>query len=93
MSTPASVPTPETADGPTVDAPLTGTFYRTSGLNTPNLAEEGGAVKTGQPICIIEAMKLFNQIKVPRDCRIVKFLVKHGATVQKGAKLAVVEYL
>ena len=74
------------------DAPLTGTFYRSSGLNKPNFVEEGGSLKGGEPICIIEAMKLFNQIKVEKPCKVVKFLVKHGSVVQKGTPLAQVEY-
>ena len=73
-------------------APLTGAFYRSSGLNQPNLVEEGAALKVGQPYCIIEAMKLFNQIKCERACRLVKFLVKHGETVQKGQPIAAVEF-
>lgn len=77
----------------TVNAPLTGTFYRSSGLNKPNFVEAGGELKRGEPICIIEAMKLFNQIKVERPCRVVRFLATHGAVVQKGTPLAEVEYL
>ena len=77
----------------TIDAPLTGTFYRSGGLNKPNFVEEGGKLKGGEPICIIEAMKLFNQIKVEKPCKVVKFLVQHGAVVQKGTPLAQVEYL
>ncbi len=78
---------------PTIDAPLTGTFYRSNGLNHPNFVEEGGTLKGGEPICIIEAMKLFNQIKVDKPCKVIKFLVKHGGVIQKGAPLAQVEYL
>lgn len=77
----------------TIDAPLTGNFYRSSGLNKPNFVEEGGMLKGGEPICIIEAMKLFNQIKVEKPCKVIKFLVMHGGVVQKGTPLAQVEYL
>ena len=80
------------AEGETLKAPLTGTFYRSNGLNAPNLAEEGTDIKAGAPICIIEAMKLFNQIKVERPLHLVRFLVKTGETVQKGAPYAVVRY-
>ncbi len=89
----AEAPAEAKPEGPTINAPLNGTFYRTSGLNKPNLAEEGGTVRLGQPICIVEAMKLFNQIKVERDCKVVRFLAKHGTPVKKGEPLAVVEYL
>jgi oxaloacetate decarboxylase alpha subunit len=84
---------PVVPDLPSINAPLTGTFYRTSGLNKPNLVEEGAEVKAGDPVCIIEAMKLFNQIKADRKCKVVRFLVKHGTVVQKGTPLAAVEYV
>jgi biotin carboxyl carrier protein len=87
----AAIP-PAPAEGETLKAPLTGTFYRANGLNAPNLAEEGTDIKAGAPICIIEAMKLFNQIKVERPLHLVRFLVKTGETVQKGAPYAVVKY-
>lgn len=95
VETPAPAPAPAPAADAklaTIDAPLTGTFYRSSGLNKPNFVEEGGSLKGGEPICIIEAMKLFNQIKVEKPCKVVKFLVKHGSVVQKGTPLAQVEY-
>ena len=79
-------------EGETLKAPLTGTFYRANGLNAPNLVEEGAAVKAGQPVCIIEAMKLFNQIKAEKPLTLVRFLVKTGETVQKGAPYAVVKF-
>ncbi|NLB69543.1 MAG: pyruvate carboxylase subunit B [Lentisphaerae bacterium] len=78
---------------PTVDAPLTGTFYRTGGLDSPNFVEEGGTLKGGEPICIIEAMKLFNQIKVEKPCKVIRFLVNHGEIIEKGTPFAEVEYL
>lgn len=70
--------------GKTIDAPLNGTFYRSPGPGKPNFSEEGDAVKKGQPVCIVEAMKLFNQIKAPENCKVVKFLVAHGTPVKKG---------
>jgi oxaloacetate decarboxylase alpha subunit len=78
------------AEGETVNAPLNGTFYRTPGPGKPPFAEEGAVVKQGDTICVIEAMKLFNEIKAPRNCRIVKFLAGHGAHVDKGRPLAVI---
>ncbi len=86
---------PVPAGGATTDvltAPLTGAFYRSSGLNQPNLVEEGAKLKVGTAYCIIEAMKLFNQIKCERACTLVRFLVRHGETVQKGQPLAEVTY-
>lgn len=89
---PAEEPAAE-SEGDTLKAPLTGTFYRSNGLNAPNLAEEGAKVKAGDPVCIIEAMKLFNQIKAEKPVKIIRFLAKTGETVQKGAPYAVVKFL
>jgi len=87
---PAEAAAPE---GPTINAPLTGTFYRSANPGDPELAKEGDKVKADQPVCIVEAMKLFNQIKAPKKCRIVKFLVEHGASVEKDQPLVAIEEL
>jgi len=86
-------PADSAGDGPTIDSPLTGTFYTSAGPGKPTLADVGDTVKAGAPICIVEAMKLFNQIKAPCDCRIVKFLLEHGQAVEKGQPLARIEKL
>jgi oxaloacetate decarboxylase alpha subunit len=78
-------------DQPAIRAPLNGTFYRTSGPGQPNLVEEGAVVKADTPLCIIEAMKLFNQIKAPSACRILKIVAEHGQNVQKGEALILIE--
>ena len=75
--------------GTPVPAPLNGTFYRSDAPGKPQLAEDGSAVKAGQPVCVVEAMKLFNPIKAPAAGKI-EFLVAHGAAVQKGQTLAVI---
>ena len=77
------------AKGTPVLAPLNGTFYRSDAPGKPQLAEDGAAVKPGQAVCVVEAMKLFNPIKAPAGGKI-EFLVAHGAAVQKGQTLAVV---
>jgi oxaloacetate decarboxylase alpha subunit len=78
--------------GPTINAPLNGTFYRSPGPGKPELANEGGSLKAGEPLCIVEAMKLFNQIKADKPLTVVRFLAEHGAAVSKGQPLAVVKY-
>jgi len=80
-------------DGPTIDAPLNGTLYTSPGPGKPKFVQEGDTVKAGTPVCIVEAMKLFNQIKAPCKCKIVKMLVEHGDTVKKGQPLVVIEEL
>ena len=97
-ATPATeAATPEKAEspaisGPTVDAPLNGTFYRSGSPEDPELSKEGDKLKAGEPICIVEAMKLFNQIKADKPLTVVKFLVEHGDAVSKGQPMAVVKY-
>jgi acetyl-CoA carboxylase biotin carboxyl carrier protein len=94
---PSPVPQPQAAppakpvSGLTIDAPLNGTFYRTEGPGKPNLVKEGDDVAVDAPVCIVEAMKMFNPIKAPFKCKIVRFLVEHGKPVQKGQPLIQVE--
>ena len=75
--------------GTPVLAPLNGTFYRSAGPGKPEMAKDGDVVKAGSPVCIVEAMKLFNPIKAPAAGKIT-FLAKHGEVVTKGQTLAVV---
>ena len=70
-------------------APLNGTFYRSAGPGKPELAKDGAAVKSGDAVCIVEAMKLFNPIKATAAGKIT-FLVEHGKPVTKGQTLAVI---
>jgi oxaloacetate decarboxylase alpha subunit len=79
------------ATGPVIAAPLNGTFYTSSQPNKPPLAKEGDVVKAGEPVCIVEAMKLFNQIKAPYDCKILKTHVQHGSPVKKDQPLFSIE--
>ncbi len=91
---PAPAPTAAApAPGPSINAPLNGTFYRSPGPGKPEFAKEGDEVAEGTPVCIVEAMKLFNQIKAPYKCRIVKMLVEHGKPVKKDDPLMVIEKL
>ena len=75
--------------GTQVLAPLNGTFYRSEGPGKPKLAEDGATVKSGEPVCIVEAMKLFNPVKATAAGKIT-FLVQHGAAVVKGQPVAVI---
>ncbi len=87
---PAAPATPAAPEGESIKAPLNGTFYRSAGPGQPKFAEEGQTVAKDAPVCIVEAMKLFNQIKAPKACTVVKFLVNHGDAVTKGQPLAVI---
>ncbi len=80
-------PAPAAAEGPAITAPLHGTFYNSGGLGQSPFVKEGDTVKAGDVVCIVEAMKLFNQIKATCDARIVNILAKHGEAVKKGQPL------
>ena len=74
-----------------VDAPMVGTFYRSPGPDTSPFAQEGDTVKEGQVLCIIEAMKLMNEIESKVSGRIVKILVENAQPVEFGQGLFLVE--
>ena len=75
--------------GTPVLAPLNGTFYRSDAPGKPKLAEDGAAVKAGEPVCVVEAMKLFNPIKATAAGKIT-FLAEHGKPVVKGQVVAAI---
>ena len=77
----------QTVSGTPVLAPLNGTFYRSDAPGKPQMAADGAAVKAGDAVCVVEAMKLFNPIKAPAAGKIT-FLVEHGKQVAKGQPIA-----
>jgi acetyl-CoA carboxylase biotin carboxyl carrier protein len=70
-----------------VKSPIVGTFYRSSEPGTAAFVEIGGNVKKGQVLCIIEAMKLMNEIDSEYDGEIVNIYVENGQPVQYGERL------
>ncbi len=86
LQLPTSTSTPS---GTPVLAPLNGTFYRSDAPGKPEFAADGATVKEGQPVCTVEAMKLFNPIKAPKAGKIT-FVAAHGKMVQKGETVAVI---
>jgi len=83
--------TAEAPAGKSIKAPFVGTFYVASGPGKPSFTQAGAVVNAGDTVCVVEAMKLFNQIKAPGRCKIVKFLVEDGAKVQKDQPLIAIE--
>jgi len=75
----------------TVEAPMVGTFYRASAPTADPFVREGDVVKEGQILCIIEAMKLMNEIESKAAGRIVKVLVENGQPVEYGQPLFLLE--
>lgn len=77
----------------TINAVMAGTFYRSPGAGKPAFIKEGAEVKEGEVICILEAMKLFNEIQAPFKCKVVKILVEDGQMVTKNQPIMAVEKL
>ena len=75
----------------TVEAPMVGTFYRASAPTAEPYVREGDAVKEGQIVCIIEAMKLMNEIEAKTAGRVAKILVENGQAVEYGQPLFLIE--
>ena len=70
-----------------IDSPMVGIIYLTPKPSTPPFAKKGQKIKKGDTICLIEAMKTFNEIKSDRDCTIKTVLVKNGEAVEFGQPL------
>ncbi|MDO9004205.1 MAG: acetyl-CoA carboxylase biotin carboxyl carrier protein [Aquabacterium sp.] len=77
--------------GHVVKSPMVGTFYRSSSPGAKAFAEVGDQVKEGQPICIIEAMKIMNEIETDLAGTVTKILVENGQPVEYGQPLFVIE--
>jgi acetyl-CoA carboxylase biotin carboxyl carrier protein len=74
-----------------LEAPMVGTFYRASGPTAEPYVREGDVVKEGQIVCIIEAMKLMNEIEAKTAGRVAKILVENGQAVEYGQPLFLIE--
>jgi len=82
---------PAAPEGHVVKSPMVGTFYRASSPDAEPFVEAGDTVKAGQTICIIEAMKLMNEIEADQDGVIKAILVENGQPVEYGEPLIVLE--
>ena len=77
--------------GHVVKSPMVGTFYRASSPNAKPFADIGQQVKEGEAICIIEAMKIMNEIEADKSGTITKILAENGQAVEFGQPLFVIE--
>ena len=75
----------------TQEAPMVGTFYRASGPDAAPFVTEGDVVKEGQVLCIIEAMKLMNEIEAKVAGRVERILVENGQPVEYGQPLFLID--
>ncbi|GAB5540113.1 MAG: acetyl-CoA carboxylase biotin carboxyl carrier protein [Salibacteraceae bacterium] len=103
---PAAAPAPESAPAPaaknteatadddkyvTIKSPMIGTFYRSPNPESPSFVNVGDDIKEGQVICIIEAMKLFNEIESEVSGKVVKFLVDDASPVEYDQPLFLID--
>lgn len=78
------------AGGQTIKAPMMGIFYRASSPSSPPFVKRGDQVKRGQVICLIEAMKVFNEVKADFDFTVEELLLENGKPVKAGQDLYVI---
>lgn len=90
-ATPATQPAADTSKLITIKSPMIGTFYRSAGPDKPFFVEVGDEVSSGKVVCIIEAMKLFNEIESEISGKIVKILVDNASPVEFDQPLFLVE--
>lgn len=88
---PAPAAPAPSANEKVIKSPMIGTFYRSSGPDKPPFVSVGDEIKTGSVVCIVEAMKLFNEIESEVSGRIVKVLVDDGTPVEYDQPLFIVE--
>ncbi|WP_280152809.1 acetyl-CoA carboxylase biotin carboxyl carrier protein [Piscinibacter sp. XHJ-5] len=77
--------------GHAVKSPMVGTFYRSANPGAEPFVEVGDQIKEGEPICIIEAMKIMNEIEADKSGKVSKILVENGQAVEFGQPLFIIE--
>jgi len=80
----AANPAPPALEGAEITSPMVGTFYRKPAPDAPNFVEIGSTVSVGQTVCIIEAMKVMNEIKAEKSGTICALVAEEGNAVQYG---------
>lgn len=97
VSAPAATPAPEaassTVSGDTINSPMIGTFYASPSPESAPFVKVGDTVKAGQALCILEAMKIMNEVEAEFDCKILQILVEDSSPVEYDMPLFVVEKL
>ena len=89
--TPAPVPDAEAIQGHVLRSPMVGTFYRSAAPGSKPFVEIGQQVKIGDPVCIIEAMKMFNQIEADHAGTVTRILAENGQPIEYDQPLLVLE--
>ena len=79
--------------GDVINSPMIGTYYSSPSPESPSFVEIGSTIKKGQTLCILEAMKIMNEVEAEFDCKILELLVKDGDPVEYDMPIFVVEKL
>ena len=82
---------PEVPKGHVVKSPMVGTFYRASSPGAKSFVEVGSQIKEGETVCIIEAMKILNEIEADKSGTITQILCENGQAVEYGQPLFIIE--
>jgi acetyl-CoA carboxylase biotin carboxyl carrier protein len=90
-STPSTEESNALPDGHVIPSPMVGTFYRAPSPSQPAFVEVGSQVKAGDTLCIVEAMKMLNQIESDKSGMVVAILVENGQPVEFGQPLFVIK--
>ena len=90
---PAAAPAeaPAAPENKVIKSPMVGTFYRSASPGAKVFAEVGDNIKLGEPVCIIEAMKIMNEIEADTEGKVLRILCENGQAVEFGQPLFVVE--
>jgi acetyl-CoA carboxylase biotin carboxyl carrier protein len=91
VAAPAALPAEEKITGHVVKSPMVGTFYRSASPGTKVFVEVGQPVQVGDTLCIIEAMKILNQIESDKSGTVTKILVENAEPVEYGQPLFIIE--
>jgi acetyl-CoA carboxylase biotin carboxyl carrier protein len=87
QNTPAAVSVEAPSDSVDVTSPFVGTFYRSPSPDAPSFVDVGSVIRPGQTLCIVEAMKLMNEIEAECSGTIVEVFAQNGKAVEFGQKL------
>ena len=91
QAAPTPAAAPQAPAGHVVKSPMVGTFYRASAPGAKSFVEVGQAIKEGDTVCIIEAMKILNEIEADKSGTITQILCENGQAVEYGQPLFVIE--